>query len=88
MKLHKVCLDFDMKVFPKEIVMQAFEILNIAVRQNLETDIDDLMFTQDEGYLAEAQERMYKAESHHTWTHFSQQINDLSDYAKENRDQI
>jgi hypothetical protein len=28
------------------------------------------MFTEDEAYLAEAQERMYKSEARHTWEHF------------------
>lgn len=49
----------------------AYIALSPALRENLDHDIDQIMVTEDEAYLAEAQERMYKSEAAHTWTHLT-----------------
>lgn len=76
MKLHEVCLDFENKFFPgKEglkLHMLSYIALCPCLRENLDTDIDQIMFTEDEAYLAEAQERMYKSEASHTWAHLAE----------------
>ena len=58
MKLHTICLDFENKFFPgKEglrLHLLSYKILAACLRENLDTDIDQLMFTDDEAYLAEA----------------------------------
>lgn len=58
MRLHEVCLDFENKFFPgKEglkLHMLSYTALCPSLRENLDTDIDQLMFTEDEAYLAEA----------------------------------
>lgn len=46
------------------------------------------MFTDDEAYLAEAQERMYKSENKHTWEHFSTVIIELRSLLYGNRNHI
>lgn len=58
MKLHEVCLDFENKFFPgKEglkLHILSYIALTPSMRENLDTDIDQIMFTEDEAYLAEA----------------------------------
>ena len=47
------------------------------LRENLDTDIDHVIESTNEDQLAEAQERMYKAEIKHTWDHFNEVISGL-----------
>lgn len=58
MKLHEVCLDFENKFFPGKEGLKLHQLSYIALcpsmRWNLDTDIDEIMFTEDEAYLAEA----------------------------------
>ena len=58
MKLHEICLDFEHKHFKDAEGLQlhqlAYKILSTSLRENLEKDIDELMFTKDEAFLAEA----------------------------------
>jgi len=90
MGLHKMAVDFDNENYPgaegKRLHLFANKILAACLRENLETDIDALCHTDDEQILAEAQERMYKAEIKHTWDHFNEVINELRVIAHGNRE--
>ena len=47
------------------------------MRENLAVEIDNLMLTDKETLLAEAQERLYKADTGHTWSTFADNDHEL-----------
>lgn len=58
MKLQEICLDFENKFFPGadglKLHKLSYKVLSPCLRENLDTDIDQIMKTEDEAYLAEA----------------------------------
>ena len=58
MKLHNICLDFEGKVYTgkegHKLHMLSYKVLAAVLRENLDSDIDQVMFTNDEAFLAEA----------------------------------
>lgn len=68
--------------------MLAYKIIGACVRSRLETDIDQLMFTNNDDALTEATERMYKAESIHIWDHFNEVTRELRVISYANREHM
>ena len=92
MKLHMVCLDFDGKVYSgsdglKAHVM-AYKILSMLLREDLNRNLDEFVLTQNDEYLAEAQERVQKAGDKHIWEHMMAMINELKGITEFNREHI
>lgn len=92
MRLHDICLDFDGDEYlgkeGRNLHLISFKILAALLRESLDSDIDHLMFTNEEVVLAEAQERMYKSETRHTWDHFTEMCQELRVINYENRDHM
>lgn len=60
----------------------------LQLREDLKTNIEDIMKSEDDDYLAEAQERMYKAESKATWEYFQEICDSIKLDAKKNVERI
>lgn len=78
---HELCLDFEGENYPgkegRKLHALGYKVLGPCLRFSLDTDIDEVMHTADETLLAEAQERMYKSDTQHTWNHLMETEREL-----------
>lgn len=92
MGAHELCLDFEGEAYPgkegRKLHGLGYKVLGPCLRFSLDTDIDELMHTEDESQLAEAQERMYKSDTQHTWNHMMETEREIRTLIYNNTTQI